>query len=306
MSNGSEMEGDDPELAAFRAQYRAREIEILRKQRDALRIEIYWRTFNAGIDIAGIWDPTPLTDAWGMGVSLGEGDWWGAAASGISMVPFIGDALGKEWKMARTARIIEKLHRRLEVVEAAYDAYSRLSDYGELAQMGLELDAKNKELDDAENATAIVTKAEDAAKPRDTAVTPCPKPRRKKPRKPKKRDRKKSGAASATTPPTAPPTTATTPTARSAPEISIQRTNPETGVPLSSDAPPSQSASFSQRDDIAGNRHITEFSYTRQQDGQVNIYQAQIILNRSNGGIEFRSQTSTYRTDGRPLSTISP
>jgi hypothetical protein len=52
------------------------------------------------LDLAGIVDPTPVSDGASMAISLGRGDYSGAAISGVSMIPFIGD-LAKSAKLGR-------------------------------------------------------------------------------------------------------------------------------------------------------------------------------------------------------------
>ena len=57
-----------------------------------------------GLSIAGIFDPTPISDGVDGLISLFRGDWLGAGISVVSMVPYIGDAakLGKLGKFAET------------------------------------------------------------------------------------------------------------------------------------------------------------------------------------------------------------
>jgi len=56
------------------------------------------------LDIVGMADPTPISDGANGLISLGRGDWFGAAISAVSMIPYIGDAakLGKVGKWADT------------------------------------------------------------------------------------------------------------------------------------------------------------------------------------------------------------
>ena len=57
-----------------------------------------------GLDIVGIFDPTPISDGVNTVISLGRGDWFGAITSAVGIIPFIGDAakLGKLGKWAKT------------------------------------------------------------------------------------------------------------------------------------------------------------------------------------------------------------
>jgi hypothetical protein len=53
-------------------------------------------------DVAGIFDPTPISDGVGGVLSLARGDWLGAGLSVLGMIPYIGDT-GKIAKIARRA-----------------------------------------------------------------------------------------------------------------------------------------------------------------------------------------------------------
>jgi hypothetical protein len=57
-----------------------------------------------GLDIVGIFEPTPFADITSGLISAFRGDWLGAGISTLSLVPYIGDAakLGKLGKMAKT------------------------------------------------------------------------------------------------------------------------------------------------------------------------------------------------------------
>ncbi len=57
-------------------------------------------------DIAGLVDPTPISDGAGTILSLVRGDWWGAGLSAVSMVPYIGD-LAKAGKFPRYLKSVE-------------------------------------------------------------------------------------------------------------------------------------------------------------------------------------------------------
>jgi hypothetical protein len=57
-----------------------------------------------GLDIAGIVDPTPISDGSNTAISLFRGDWGGAGISALGMIPYLGDAakLGKLGKWGET------------------------------------------------------------------------------------------------------------------------------------------------------------------------------------------------------------
>ena len=72
----------------------------LNKAENALILDVT----QMGLDIVGIFDPTPISDGVNTVISLGRGDWFGAITSAISIVPYVGDAakLGKLGKWAKT------------------------------------------------------------------------------------------------------------------------------------------------------------------------------------------------------------
>jgi hypothetical protein len=73
------------------------------------------------LDLAGVVDPTPASDAAGAIVALARGQWFDAALSGVSMIPYIGD-LAKAGKFPRYLRTIERainLARESRVVAEA-------------------------------------------------------------------------------------------------------------------------------------------------------------------------------------------
>ena len=69
----------------------------LRKAQDNMRFEMA----QAAVDVAGIIDPTPISDGISASMSLYKGDLIGAGLSLVSMVPFVGDALAKAVKGPR-------------------------------------------------------------------------------------------------------------------------------------------------------------------------------------------------------------
>lgn len=53
------------------------------------------------LDIAGIFDPTPISDGASAAVSLWRGEFVDALLGGASMIPYLGDAAAKPFKIAR-------------------------------------------------------------------------------------------------------------------------------------------------------------------------------------------------------------
>lgn len=78
-----------------------------------LEEELSWELSKAAVDVAGIVDPTPISDTIGAVMSLSEGDYVGAGLSLLSMVPFVGDAVGKTSKGAKATRKISRIRARI-------------------------------------------------------------------------------------------------------------------------------------------------------------------------------------------------
>jgi A nuclease of the HNH/ENDO VII superfamily with conserved WHH len=68
-----------------------------------------WQAGKTAADLAGIADPTPTSDLISLAMSVAEGDWVGAALSGVAVVPYIGDALAKPAKLVRAAKAVKAI-----------------------------------------------------------------------------------------------------------------------------------------------------------------------------------------------------
>jgi hypothetical protein len=77
-------------------------------------------------DVAGIFDPTPISDGVGGVISLAKGDWLGAGLSVLGMIPYIGDT-GKIAKIAkrapRTAALLKTVMTRGDNLAKAGEAF---------------------------------------------------------------------------------------------------------------------------------------------------------------------------------------
>ena len=71
---------------------------------DGVDADLVMDLTQMGLDVAGIFDPTPISDGANTLISLGRGDWLGAGLSAISIIPYVGDAakLGKLGKWGET------------------------------------------------------------------------------------------------------------------------------------------------------------------------------------------------------------
>jgi hypothetical protein len=79
-------------------------------------------------DVAGIFDPTPISDGVGGVLSLAQGDFLGAGLSVVGMIPYVGD-LGKIAKIGkrapRTAKILQKILTKGDDVAKAGEKFLR-------------------------------------------------------------------------------------------------------------------------------------------------------------------------------------
>lgn len=84
-----------------------------------------------GLDVAGLFDPTPISDGANGIVSLLRGDWLGAGISAVSMIPYVGDAakLGKLGKWGETVmKAVELAKTDSAFAGAVTPALTKISD----------------------------------------------------------------------------------------------------------------------------------------------------------------------------------
>lgn len=102
-------------------------------------------------DITGILDPTPISDGVSGVISLGKGDFSGAALSAVSMVPYFGDAVGKPLKiMKRVLDDFPALSRIIKSVDDIPVLIKTLEKLDSPAKIGDTLKAINNIQKDAE------------------------------------------------------------------------------------------------------------------------------------------------------------
>ena len=83
-----------------------------------------------GLDVVGLFDPTPISDGVNGVVSLFRGDFLGAGISAVSMIPYIGDAakLGKLGKWAETvAKAVDKAKTDAAFAKAIRPALEKIA-----------------------------------------------------------------------------------------------------------------------------------------------------------------------------------
>lgn len=84
-----------------------------------------------GLDVVGLFDPTPISDGANGVISLLRGDWLGAGLSAVSMIPYIGDAakLGKLGKWGETVmKAVELAKTDSAFAQAVGPALKKISD----------------------------------------------------------------------------------------------------------------------------------------------------------------------------------
>lgn len=119
-----------------------------------------------GLDIAGLFDPTPISDGANALISIGRGDWLGAALSAVSIVPYVGDAakLGKLGKYAQTvAKAIDAARANPALRKTLAPAIQGIADA--LAKLPLDKlpDGARRQLTTLKELTGIFAKEADNA-----------------------------------------------------------------------------------------------------------------------------------------------
>ena len=76
-------------------------------------VELDKALVDSAIDLAGIVDPTPISDAISLARSAAGGDWISAGLSVVSMLPYAGDAVAKPLKGAKITEKILNLKKRI-------------------------------------------------------------------------------------------------------------------------------------------------------------------------------------------------
>ena len=121
-----------------------------------------------GLDIAGFFDPTPISDGANTLISLGRGNWLDAGLNAVSMIPYLGDAakLGKLGKYAQTvAKAIDAARANPALREALGPAIKTIGDA--IAKLPLDKlpEGARKQLTTLKELTGIFAKeADDAAR----------------------------------------------------------------------------------------------------------------------------------------------
>ncbi|MGD8594314.1 MAG: DUF6531 domain-containing protein, partial [Gammaproteobacteria bacterium] len=81
------------------------------KELEDLKSEVVLDMSQLVLDITGIFDPTPVSDGSNALISLARGNWFDAAISAVSIIPYIGDVA----KTAKLPRYLESVRKAVKV-----------------------------------------------------------------------------------------------------------------------------------------------------------------------------------------------
>ena len=93
-----------------------------------------------GLDIVGIFEPTPFADGANTLISIGRGDWFGAITSAAGIIPYVGDAakLGKLGRWAQTvAKAVDAAASNPAARRALEPALRKIKDAIDAAPQGV-------------------------------------------------------------------------------------------------------------------------------------------------------------------------
>lgn len=88
------------------------------KEIEQCQAELEQLAIQTGLDVAGVLDPSPVSDIASAGYSIKRGDYSGAALSLLGVIPYLGD-LGKAFKAPRITARVAQLKKRLEAAMAS-------------------------------------------------------------------------------------------------------------------------------------------------------------------------------------------
>jgi Domain of unknown function (DUF4150) len=106
--NDSALQSDPEYQAALKEEAEAQ------AETDKINKELVWEAAKTAADLAGLVDPTPASDTVAAAMALSDGDIVGAGLNLVSWIPYLGDAVAKPIKGARTSARVLKLMQRLE------------------------------------------------------------------------------------------------------------------------------------------------------------------------------------------------
>lgn len=145
-------------------------IQTVTKKLADVNAEMAWEAAGTAADVAGMVDPTPISDAVGAGIAIRNGDFLGAGLNVVGMIPYLGDAVAKPIKATRVAKRVLALKEKATLLTkelADLNALKKKEEAAELAAKEVKISADAKKVKDAEKATAEQEKAIAKAKDKD-------------------------------------------------------------------------------------------------------------------------------------------
>jgi hypothetical protein len=149
-------------------------IQTVTKKLADVNAEMAWEAAGTAADVAGMVDPTPISDAVGAGIAIRNGDFLGAGLNVVGMIPYLGDAVAKPIKATRVAKRVLALKEKATLLTkelADLNALKKKEEAAELAAKEAKIAADAKKAKDAEKAAAEQEKA--AAKAKDKDCEDC-------------------------------------------------------------------------------------------------------------------------------------
>jgi hypothetical protein len=151
-------------------------IQTVTKKLADVNAEMAWEAAGTAADVAGMIDPTPISDAVGAGIAIRNGDFLGAGLNVVGMIPYLGDAVAKPIKATRVAKRVLALKEKATLLTkelADLNALKKKEEAAELAAKEAKVAADAKKAKDAEKAAAEQEKT--AAKAKDKDCENCDK-----------------------------------------------------------------------------------------------------------------------------------
>ncbi|SEN06483.1 hypothetical protein SAMN05428959_10129 [Duganella sp. CF517] len=132
-------------------------IQTVTKKLADVNAEMAWEAAGTAADVAGMVDPTPISDAVGAGIAIRNGDFLGAGLNVVGMIPYLGDAVAKPIKATRVAKRVLALKEKATLLTkelADLNALKKKEEAAELAAKEAKIAVDAKKAQDAEKAAA--------------------------------------------------------------------------------------------------------------------------------------------------------
>jgi hypothetical protein len=111
------------------------QLEAVNAEIKKLKEDLKQTMIGLGLDLAGVFDPSPVSDTASAINSFSQGDVVGGLLSGVSVVPFAGDSLAKPIKGAKIAKKLDKLRRSIRDAENVQKALEKAKTVAESKEL---------------------------------------------------------------------------------------------------------------------------------------------------------------------------